>query len=299
MPTLASLLDAPAGARTVVSGVGKDAGKTSLVGLALPVVRAGGPAGVFSVGLDGERRGRHAARIDLAPGDVSVTTQALARASTARFEILEALPGRSAMGRLLLVRAIRGGSVAVVGPDTLSALEGAIRTAEDAAGVRRVLIDSPAGRLTQVAALSADFLAVARVDPGTLAATASRLAALEALADLPPAGPADHSGGPHVDLDGPLTPAVLDALPSTLASLTLADLTACFLAPAALARLLRRVEVSVRRRLDLRGIVVSLRDVTRESFAAALGRPPGQRYLFDPWLLPSPAGGPAGTAVAR
>ena len=101
-------LGAVAGAVTAVTGFEKGSGKTTFLNLALPYARAAGPAAVFTIGVDGARKGHEASgSIHVESGDVVLTTEAFARASDARFEVLEAVPGRTALGQLLLGR--RGG----------------------------------------------------------------------------------------------------------------------------------------------------------------------------------------------
>ena len=274
MPGVAELI----GPVTVVTGLGRGSGKTTLVDLALPVARRAGPVAVFTVGVHAPAPG--APRLVLAPGDLTLTTEPLARAADARLEILDALPGRSALGRLLLGRAVRGGEVAMVGPEHLSTLAGVVEAVRDAGWAARVLVDGAVSRLTQASALGDHrFVQTASVTPATLMGTVRRLRALEALAELPVASGPPPGG---VRLDGPLTATVLEDFGPRPPALSLADLTQCFLDPDATLRLLDGGGVSVRRRIDLRGTAVRLRDVTRDAFAAALGRPPGVRYLFDP-----------------
>lgn len=268
---------------TVVTGLEKGSGKTSLVNLALPIARESGPVGVFTIGLDGGTgRPDDAPSIDLAPGDVTITTDKLARGAKARLEVLDVLPGRSALGRLVLVRAVRGGAVTVIGPEHLATLGDVVTDARTEGWVDRVLVDGSVNRVTHVAALDAEFLCTARVEPANLRATARRLRTLEDLADLPEDA---HPSAEVTTIEGPLTASTVAGFGREVRAISIADLTQCFLDPDATSRLLDRLQVSVRRRLNLRGIVVGLRDVTADALAAALGRPLSSRYLVDPWAV--------------
>lgn len=276
-------LEGIAGGVTAVTGFDKGSGKTTFLGHALPLARRAGPVAAFTIGLDGAQKvgptGAPAAEVRVEAGDVVLTTEALARASTARFEVLEALPGRSALGRLLLGRARRAGSVTLVGPEHFSTLGEAVARVREEGWAASVLVDGAVSRITQVSALGeVRFVYTARVDPGSLARTALRLRALTALAALPQAAqPEGHR------LEGPLTPEVLALLPKGLESLSLEDFTKAFLDPEALLRTLARMHVTVRRRFDLLACVVALREVERAAFLQAVGPEAAPAILFSPF----------------
>lgn len=283
LTSTAAGLDAVAGGVTAVTGFEKGSGKTTLLGALLPVARRAGPVGLFGIGVDGGLKAAGAergARVAVAPGDVVQTTDLFARASSARLEILEALPGRTALGRLVLGRAVRGGEVTLVGAESLAALAEAILLARAEGRVASVLVDGAAGRLTQVASLDGvRFLYTARVDRASLARTAERIRSLVALASLPVA-PVPPEGA--VRLEGPLTEEVREALPRSLAALSLEDFTKSFLPPRALLQLLGSVACSVRRGFSLLGVVTALRDATAGELREAVG-PAAARFL-----LPNP-----------
>ena len=85
-----------------MTGFEKGSGKTTFLNALLPVARKAGPVALFSVGVDGTlkaRDGAHAPDVRVEAGDVVLTTDLFAHASSARLEVLEALPGRSVLGR--------------------------------------------------------------------------------------------------------------------------------------------------------------------------------------------------------
>lgn len=275
-------LEGIAGGVTAVTGFDKGSGKTTFLGLALPLARRAGPVAAFTIGLDGAQKagpgGAPAAEVQVEPGDLVLTTEALARAATARFEVLEALPGRTALGRLLLGRAVRAGSVTLVGPEHFTTLAEAVARVRQEGWAASVLVDGAVSRITQVSALGeVRFVYTARVDPGNLARTALRLKALAALASLPlepsPEG---------ARLEGPLTADTLGALPKGTEALSLEDFTKVFLEPEALLRTLGRIRLSVRRRFDLLACVVALREVGRPAFLEAVGPEASPTILFSP-----------------
>lgn len=275
-----------AGAVTAVTGFEKGSGKTTFLNFALPYARACGPAAVFTIGVDGAHKAREGSHpggeIHVEPGDVVMTTEAFARASDARFEVLEAVAGRSSLGQLLLGRARRAGSVTLVGPEHLSVLAQFIERVREEGWVQSVLVDGSVNRITQVSALGPmQFLFTVRVDPTNLERVAARIRSLDALAALPE-GP-----GPGLSLQGPITPAELKALPLGTTAFSAEDFTKFFLEPQELLRTLERYQCSVRRRFRLLCFAVTLRGVDRAGFLRAVGAEAAPRVLFNPFEVAS------------
>ncbi len=269
-----------------MTGFEKGSGKTTFLNALLPVARKAGPVALFSIGVDGGLKARgtdRAAHVRVEPGDVVLTTDLFARASSARLELLEAFPGRSVLGRLVLGRAVRGGEVTLVGTESLAALSEAIGLVRREGWAASRLVDGAASRVTQVGALGdASFVFTARVDRGNLTRVAERLRALVALAELP-VSPEPPAGA--LRLEGPLTEAVRDGLPTGLAALSLDDFTKSFLPPAAVHRLLGGVACSVRRGFRLLGVVAALRDVSRTELELAAGPAVAARLLANPYQV--------------
>lgn len=276
-------LDGVAGGVTAVTGFEKGSGKTTLVGALLPIARRAGPVALFGIGVDGGLKaagGARAARVSVEAGDVVQTTDLFARASSARLEVLEALPSRSSLGRLLIGRVVRGGETTLVGAESLAALASAVDLARCEGWAASFLVDGASSRITQLSALAGvRFLYALRVDRASLAATAERLRALVALADLPVAPEPPPT---VLRLDGPLTEEVRDRLPRDLRELSLEDLTRSFLPPRSLFSLLATVSCSVRRALPLLGVVPALRGVTEEELREAAGPAAAARLLPNP-----------------
>ncbi|MBK9376277.1 MAG: hypothetical protein IPN03_21780 [Holophagales bacterium] len=277
-------LEGVAGGVTAVTGFEKGSGKTTFLNALLPVARRAGPVAVFSVGVDGglkARSGAAAPEVLVEEGDVVLTTDLFARASSARLEVLETLPGRSVLGRLLLGRAVRRGGVTLVGADSLAALSGAVRLVREERWAVSAIVDGAADRVTQLGALGdVGFVYTVRVDPGNLPRVAGRLRALVALSQLsvvpdPPAG--------ALRLEGPLTDEVRQGLPEGLVALSVEDFTKVFLSPADLLRFLSRVTCSVRRGFRLLGVVPALRGVGPEDLRHAVGPAVAARLLPNPY----------------
>ena len=177
-----------------------------------------------------------------------------------------------------LGRALRPGSVTLVGTEHLSTLAQLIRRVRDEGWVHSVLVDGAVNRITQVSALGPmQFVFTVRVDPANLERVGARIKALSALAALPEA-PA--SG---LSLQGPITPAVLAALPPGTSALSAEDFTKFFLEPQELLRTLERYQCTVRRRFQLLCFSVALREVSRTDFLRAVGAQAADTILFNPF----------------
>lgn len=276
--------DAGGSSITAITGLEKGSGKTTLLNALLPLARRAGPAALFSIGVDGGLKARDASRpadVRVEPGDVVMTTDRFARASSARLEILDAPGERAALGHLVLGRVLRAGDVTLVGTQNLASLSETIDRVKTEGWAAAILVDGAASRLTQVGALGdAEFLFTARVDRGSLARVADRLRALVALASLPviPDPPPE-----TLRLDGPLTEETVEALPSGLASLSIPDFTKSFLPPALVLRLLDRVPCSVRRGFRLLGLAIVRRDVSSAELSQHLGPAASRMLVPNPY----------------
>lgn len=267
-----------------MTGFEKGSGKTTFLNALLPLARRAGPVALFSIGVDGglkAREGARAAEVRVESGDVVLTTDAFARVSSARLEVLEVLPGESVLGRLFLGRAVRGGEVTLVGAENLAALSGAIALVRQEKWAVSWLVDGAAGRVTQVSALDdAGFLFTVRVDRANLSRVSERLRALVALAALPvvPEPPAG-----TLRLEGPLTEEVREHLPRDLVALSVEDFTKSFLPARALLRLVADVTCSVRRGFRLLGVAATLRNVGLDELREAAGPAVAPHLLANPY----------------
>jgi len=278
-------LEGAAGSVTAITGFEKGSGKTTFLNYALPLVRESGPVAIFTIGVDGALKARDTSapppEIRVDAGDVVMTTDAFARAATASFEVLEALPGRSTLGRLFLGRVVRGGTVTLVGSEHLSVLAEVITQVRREGWASSVLVDGAVNRITQVSALGdLGFAFTARIDRGNLQRVAARIRSLSLLAALP-VEPTPISG--VLRIEGPLTSAHLTGLSPAIQKLSVEDFTKVFLEPAELARTLQRLEVSVRREFRLLCFAVTLRDVTRPEFLRVVGESVADAVLFNPY----------------
>jgi hypothetical protein len=266
------------GRLTVFAGFGKGSGKTAFFSAALLEARKAGSVGIFTIGLEGAAgRGGAADRggaatkgqaIYAMPGDLLITTAPLARASDASLEILGVLPGRSAIGQLCLCRAVRGGAAALVGPEHLSQLASAIDFVCKNKLAKSALIDGAAGRVAHAGALpGAQLLYCALADGTNCRSVAENIKRIAFLADLPldTGGHGENS----LQIEGPLTASVVEAMPSGISQISIETFADCFLDAQALLRAMQRFKIAVRRQVPLLGFVVGLKNIKRETFLEA------------------------------
>ncbi len=271
---------------TFITGPGKACGKTTLLKSSLALLRAeGAPCAFLGVGFEGEGRdslsGAGRPRLSVGAGEVFVTSLPYLKASTCLPEILEVLPGSTALGRLAIARAGRPGPVTLVGPERNDYAALAVSLILEEAWADTVLVDGALNRITQVAAFpGARFLFSLRVGPQDLSRQVASIRLLETLLGLPVALP----GEDLLDLEGPLTAAVVKAFPESVEAVSVEDFTKVFLDLASLKAFLRKRTLKLRRPIESLGYVVVLRGLSRAAFLEALG--PGDlesRIAFNPY----------------
>lgn len=291
------MLDRPedfVGRVTFVTGPEKHCGKTTFMNRAAALARRGAresgrsaPA-LLTVGYDGEARdflsGARKPAVPVEPGDLVVTTERFARPCSP--EILDALPGSTALGRLCVARAGRPATVALVGPEGNSLVAWAVRRILDDGLADTVLVDGAINRVTQAASIDgARFVYALRVDAAGLERSVSRVRRMAALAGLPlaaagsPAGRDDgrgHGDG-HCDdsrgrvaVSGALTAETAARLPPSAEEVVVDDFTKVFLSDAELAAFTRGRRLLVARRVEFGGFVVACRGLSDDAFLERL-----------------------------
>ncbi|HRW24788.1 MAG TPA: hypothetical protein P5298_10290 [Spirochaetia bacterium] len=281
------MLDRPedfVGRVTFVTGPEKHCGKTTFMNRAAALARRGAresgraaPA-LLTVGYDGEARdflsGARKPAVPVEPGDLVVTTERFARPCSP--EILDALPGSTALGRLCVARAGRPATVALVGPEGNSLVAWAVRRILDDGLADTVLVDGAINRVTQAASIDgARFVYAVRVDAAGLDRSVSRVRRMAALAGLPlasadaPAGGGEGACG-SVAVSGALTAETAARLPPSAEEVVVDDFTKVFLSDAELAAFTRGRRLLVARRVEFGGFVVACRGLSDDAFLERL-----------------------------
>jgi len=281
---------------TFVTGPEKHCGKTTFLNRALALVRAAGERPAFlSIGYDGEARDSlSAARkpaVPVAAGDVVVSAERFLRDGRILPEILEALPGGSAFGRICVARAGRPGRIVLVGPEGNEGVARALAFLRDEGAARTVLVDGAINRITQVASWpGARFVFVLRADAAGLDRAARQARRLSILASLPSAPAVFGAGEGEVRLSGPLTAATAAALPGSVRGVSVDDFTKIFLDDGELRSFLSGRALFVDTSIECGGIVAVLRGVSRNAFLSRLDEGTASRVVFNPYeILPGEA----------
>jgi hypothetical protein len=147
---LLSDLTAPA-PRLALVGLAKNTGKTeTLATLLRELGERGRGVGVTSVGRDGEERDVidiriEKPRVELCPGSLVATTDALLRAGAIPYELLLETGIRTPLGRVLIARLLAHGTIEVAGPSAAADVR-EVCDAMLAHGVSQVLIDGAVDR---------------------------------------------------------------------------------------------------------------------------------------------------------
>ncbi|HUW70849.1 MAG TPA: hypothetical protein VMX33_11520 [bacterium] len=261
---------------TFVTGPEKHCGKTTFMNRAAELARRGarasgrpGPA-LLTAGYDGESRdflsGARKPAVPVWAGDFVLTTERFARPCFP--EIIDVLPGHTALGRLCVARARRASVVALVGPDGNSQIAWAIDRIVAEGLTDTVLVDGAINRITQVASINgARFVYVLRVDRSTLAQALAKVRRIGMLIGLPIAAEASSEA---FWLDDALTAETVARLPAGAREVVVEDLTKVFLGDSELRAFIRERALRVRRSISFGGFVVSCRGLCDDEFLGAL-----------------------------
>lgn len=303
------------------AGPGKDAGKTTFLVRAAALARRAAaeaglkPPGLLSVGYDGEARdylsGACKPTVPVEAGDVYVTAERFLRQGGASPEILEASPGRSALGRLCVARATRAGRAALVGPEGNGIVAELLSIILDGGLASVALVDGSVNRITQIASRRDALMAYAlRIDRGNQDSSLDALRRVALLLGLPLAGGlrgAGMAGGdganlagtpdmanapPAFELDGALTASSAATLPKEARAVIVGDFTKVFLDYRALLAFMRTRSLLVRSRPEFAGFVAVTRGLSDEAVLGRLsgddeptlgGKPLAEWIRFNPY----------------
>ncbi|MBU0934564.1 MAG: hypothetical protein KKI09_01480 [Spirochaetes bacterium] len=184
--------DSLSGNVNFVSGPEKNCGKTSFMVAALTAWRKQHPGqspALMTVGYDGETRdllsGVRKPAVPVCAGDYFITTERFLRSSGCAAEIIDVVPGSTALGRCCMARAQRDGMAALVGPEGNSAVAAAIGLLRENCPDRTIMVDGAINRITQLASVpDARLIYVLRVDRSSLNRSLERLQRLSLLLRL-------------------------------------------------------------------------------------------------------------------
>jgi hypothetical protein len=275
--------------RTVfIVGSKKNAGKTTFLNYALNRLRGGGAMGALSVGVDGEALdqvyGNRKPQVRVGRGDVLLSAESALKTADLHYEVLNVYPFRTAIGRPVLLRALRQGRAEISGPENNEQL------AEILADMRRhgagtIFVDGALDRITQVSAGGkAAFVYVARVEPENLDSSAAAIKLIWSASAVPLCRAGEKLQEPVFIIDGALTPGRIPARDVKRGTLVIEDLTKVFLSWQQWVELQGRFELRFGSKPDLAAFIVNLYNVSRHDFEKKLASPElAGRIIYNPY----------------
>ena len=279
--------------RTVfIVGSKKNSGKTTFMNYAMSRLRGGASMGALSVGVDGECRdlvfGNPKPQVRAERGDMLLCAETALKSADLHCEILNVYPFRTAIGRPVLLRALRPGRAEISGPENNSQLA-EVLTDMRRHGAGTVFVDGAVDRITQVAAGGrAAFVYVAKVEPENLDSSAAAIKLVWAASSTPVWREGGKCPGPVIRVPGALTPGKAPPKEIKGGTLVIEDPTKIFLTWAQWQELKGRFELRFLAKPDLAAFVVNLFNVTRGDFERKLGVPElAERITYNPY---EPAG---------
>ncbi|PKM96911.1 MAG: hypothetical protein CVU79_11080 [Elusimicrobia bacterium HGW-Elusimicrobia-3] len=275
--------------RTVfIVGSRKNAGKTTFLNYALNHLRAGAPLGALSVGVDGEAQdqvfGNPKPQVRAERGDLLLCAESALKGADLHCEILNVYPFRTAIGRPVLLRALRPGRAEISGPENNEQLSEIIADMRRH-GAGTVFVDGALDRITQVSSYGkAAFVYVARVEPDNIDSSAAALKLIWAAAGVPRCRAGEKLPEPVFMIEGALTPGRVPCKEVKHGTLVIDDLTKIFLSWQQWTELRARFELRFAAKPDLAAIVVNLYNVSRRDFERKLGSPDlAGRLIYNPY----------------
>jgi hypothetical protein len=275
--------------RTVfIVGSRKNAGKTTFLNYAMNRLRGGGALGALSVGVDGESRdlifGNPKPQVRAEKGDLLLCSDTALKAADLHCEILNVYPFRTAIGRPVLVRALRPGRAEISGPENNDQL------AEILADMRRhgagtVFVDGAVDRITQAASAGrAAFVYVAKVEPDNLDSSAAAIKLVWSASGVPLCRAGEKLPEPVFIIDGALTAGRVPGKDVKRGTLVIEDPTKVFLGWQQWVELRSRFELRFGAKPELAAFIVNLCNVSRHDFEKKLALPAlAERIIYNPY----------------
>ena len=264
----------------LITGPGRACGKTAFAqAAALSLRKSGKSFALISVGVEGSGAGREGPGTDLivslARGEVFITASGFLGAATCLPEILDVLPGESALGQLVIARASRFGKAILAGPERNEYLRWAVERIVGEGWATTVIVDGALNRITQAASLrSARLFYALRVDASNQRSMAGKLRYLHRLISLASFGDIEKDLRPGQSVSrikGPLTASMLGGMASDVKVIVVEDFSKIFLDERELTDLMKKRALAVASPVEFGGISIALRSVRREDFEMILG----------------------------
>jgi len=257
--------------RTVfITGSEKNAGKTTFLNHALRSLRTETTPAFLTIGIDGETKdiifGNPKPQVYTEPGDLLITTDSMISRSGGTFEIREVFPFKTVLGRIVLLKTLRGGFIELVGPEDNDQLSKIISYIKEEEGCQTILIDGAVNRITQVATgIDAGFVFVVKISQQNFKSGLEKIKRLSILEKIPKFSE-DKKGSEVWFHKGAMTETSIQKIPKDIKTVVVEDFTKIFLSLNQLKNLQNKKELFFRDVFDLLFVVVNLAGIERDEF---------------------------------
>ncbi|MCF7790627.1 MAG: hypothetical protein K9L78_03035 [Victivallales bacterium] len=275
---------------TFITGNSKNAGKTTFLNYLLPLIRKKADSLCYmTIGIDGEKEdmifGTPKPGITAEKNDYIVTCEYALTVTDAVFEVVEVFPFISKLGRLVLIRILRKGSIELIGPENNSQLDFILKYLREETVIKTNLIDGAVNRITQItSAPEAEFIYVMKVSQKNLIKSLNQIKTLNLVKKFPVKKEKDFEEEECFVCEGALTNIKASKIPEAFNIILINDFTKIFLNWNELSDLLKRTTVYYKEKFHLNFISVNLFDITREDFNQALTKNCiNEKVVFNPY----------------
>lgn len=254
-----------------ITGSEKNAGKTTFMNFILNRVRKKTAPCFLTIGIDGEKEdlifGTPKPKVYAAEGDFFVTSEKMLENFSGVYETFFLFPVKTVLGRLALVKAIRGGFIELVGPEDNRQLKEITKTIKEVTDCGTIFIDGAANRVTQVATdKDASFVFVIKVSPRNQATALDRIKSFSITQNFERWEETEQIEANTFFVNGALTSRKLKAIPKDTDTVIVSDFTKLFLTYNELKKLTEEKRVMFMEHFELIFIVVNLYDLCKDEF---------------------------------
>jgi len=275
---------------TFLVGNKKNAGKTTFLNYALRQVREVVAPTFFTIGIDGETSDlifeTPKPRVYTEIGDFVVTSDLMINKSDALFEIMHVFPYRTVLGRLVLAKTLRSGTVELVGSEDNKQLAEIVTFLKEEEQINSIIIDGAASRATQVAAINnSNFYYLIKLDQRSINADINKFKTIALISKFKCIDDIEKVEEKLVfELKGALTESKLTQIPENCDVLLIDDFTKIFLTYSQIVELKSKLEIVYKIQYKLNSFVVILKDIIKEDFMKLLEQHTiKETILFNPY----------------
>ena len=249
----------------------KNAGKTTLMNLALAHIRKVENPAFCTIGIDGEGNdhidGSTKPLIRTCAGDCIVTTSPMLKKSNGLFKIHKVFPYHTALGQIVVATTLRAGNIELVGPENNTQLNTIIKFLNTELLFKTVIIDGAASRLTPISAINnAAFFYLLSIDQRNLAKSLDNMRLLSLCSQLEKVTESDLKNREWYTIEGALTANKLSSIPKDSKGIVVHNLSSLFLTYSQLNRLMQKMTIKVNKPSKLNGFIVILKDLEEQEF---------------------------------